>query len=685
MVRIRVADSCRRGGRDCTGPNTRYMNTLLSSLFAFSVLSTVSIAAIAGPSGIQSLLAQRVSESSGVGIVVGVVDRNGVKVYQAGSSGTARALDSHTLFELGSVTKTFTATILATMVLDGSVKLDDPVSKYLPAGVRVPSRNGKQITLLNLATQHSGLPRLPTNMDPGGPDPYAHYSIADMYAFLETYQLPRDPGRSFEYSNLGIGLLGDALANRAHMSYARLLQTRVLGPLGMTETAIALTPSEKSRLAAGHDVDDDVVVPWNFEAIAPAGAIRSTVADMLKYVRCNMGQGPLARACLFAQKPRATFPPGNHIGLVWWSGDLEAIVHHGGDTAGYHASVAVSPDHTKGTVVLTNGGASVDDVAVHVIDPKFPVASVRYPPTIQLASSTLDTYVGMYEDKADDLTFAVRHVGNSLTAQLAGQPQIRLFASKPDAFYLRAVDANISFSRSADGKVSGLSLHQNGQIANAVRTSTVATTPTAAPSSSPPASASASASPASTPLVLDAGALDEYVGAYDAGQGFVLTVTRDNSQLMVQATGQEAAAVYPSAKDKFYYKIVDAQIDFQRDAGGKVVGLVLHQNGRSIAATRSAAVVPTFPPVVQLDGATLDEYVGTYLVSPSAAFTITRNGDQLSIQLTGQSAIPIFASAKDSFFCKAVDAQVSFDRDANGKVIKLVLHQGGRDVPAMKS
>ena len=646
-------------------------------------MSTVSIAAVAGPPGIQSLLDQRVSGSSGVGIVVGVIDRNGVRMYQAGSSGTARALDSHTLFELGSVTKTFTATILSTMVLDGSVKLDDPVSKYLPAGVRVPSRNGKQITLLNLATQHSGLPRLPTNMDPGGPDPYAHYSVADMYAFLSTYKLPRDPGRSFEYSNLGIGLLGDALANRAHMSYAQLLQARVLGPLGMTETAIALTPSEKMRFAVGHDVDDDAVVPWNFEAIAPAGAIRSTVADMLKYVRCNMGQGPIAQACLFAQKPRATFPPGNHIGLVWWSGDLEAIIHHGGDTAGYHASVAISPDHTKGTVVLTNGGAAVDDVAVQVIDPKLPVASVRYPPAIQLASATLDTYVGMYDDKADGLTFAVRHVGNSLTAQLAGQPQFRLYASKQDAFYLRAVDANITFSRSADGNVSGLTLYQNSLIADAVRTSTIATTPTAAPSSA----ASATAAPASTPLALDAAALDEYVGTYDTGQGLELTVFRNDLQLMVQATGQEAAAVYASAKDKFYYKIVDAQIDFQRDERGKVVKLVLHQNGRDLVAAKPGVAIPqpSYPPVVTLDSATLDEYVGTYVASPGLAFNVTRKGAQLLVQLTGQPANDVYASAKDEFDYKIVDARISFERDANGKVKDLVLHQNGHDIPAVKT
>ncbi len=523
------------------------------------------------------MLDHRVSGDAGVGIVAGVVDRGCVRFYRSGASGTSRTLDAHTLFEIGSVTKTFTATILSTMVLDGSVKLDDPVSKYLPALVHVPTRDGKQITLLELATQHSGLPRMPTNMDPGGPDPYAHYSIHDLYSFLDSYKLTRDPGQSFEYSNLGVALLGDALANRAHMSYGRLLQTRILDPLGMTETAMTLTPTERARFAAGHDADNNSVPPWNFESIAPAGAIRSTAADMVRYVRCNMGQGPLAKACLFAQQPRSKFP-GNRIGLVWWTGDVVPIIHHGGDTAGYHASVAIASDHLRGVVVLTNGGAPVDDVAVHIVDPLLPVA--------------------------------------------------------------------------AD---------------------------TAAPS---PA-----ATPAPAPSMVESENLDDYTGTYDSGQGLSFIVTRSGTQLMVQLTGQPAVPVYESATDKFYYKVVDAQIEFVRGADGKVAKLVLHQGGSSITAARPGVALPqpSFPPVVTLNSATLESYVGTYVASPGAAFTVTRTGDQILIQLTGQAAIPVYPSAKDSFYYKVVDAQVTFVRDANGKITQLILHQNGRDIPAVRS
>jgi D-alanyl-D-alanine-carboxypeptidase/D-alanyl-D-alanine-endopeptidase len=223
------------------------------ALALLSVSPVVSLAAIpAGDAAYQQLLAARVAPAPGLGIVVGVVDHGKTAVYKAGATGNAVPLDERTVFEIGSVTKTFTGTILASMVRDGSVRLDDPVAKYLPESVHVPRRNGKVITLLNLATQHSGLPRVPSNLDVGSPDPYATYTTQKLYAFLNGYKLTRDPGESFEYSNLGVGLLGVALANRAHTSYEDLLRQRVLGPLGMDHTFVSAPGMRQTLVAAAH-------------------------------------------------------------------------------------------------------------------------------------------------------------------------------------------------------------------------------------------------------------------------------------------------------------------------------------------------------------------------------------------------------------------------------------------------
>lgn len=523
----------------------------------------------------QTALDQRVAGQPGIGIIVGVINHGTVTVYKAGSSGTSRPLDEHTLFEIGSVTKTFTATILASMALDGSVSLDDPVSKYLPTGVTAPSRSSKQITLLNLATQHSGLPRLPSNLKLADQDdPYADYTLADLYAFLNSYKLTRDPGQSFEYSNLGIGLLGDALANRAGVSYATLLRDRVLAPLHMDDTTIVTTPQLRPYVAQGHDADGNNADPWTFQAIAPAGAIRSSLADMMKYLRCNMGQGTLADACLFAQQPRDTLP-GNHIGLVWWTSDATGIIHHGGDTAGYHAWVAVSPDRNTGAVVLTNGGFStVADVAMHAVDPALAMAQPQQPAHLDVA--VLKQYVGTYKAwQGQDLTFTVRLVGSTVQVQLTGQAFANIYPSSKDHFYYRVVDAQIDFTRDADGKINALVLHQNGTTMVAARAGM-----------KPPPEASASFPPT---VSLDLPTLASYVGTYTAGEGLQFTVVLSGAQLMVQLTGQPSEPVFATAKDHFYYKIVNAQIDFERDASGAVQDLILHQNGQDIKAAKAAS------------------------------------------------------------------------------------------------
>ena len=539
-----------------------------SSGSATPVSASASPASVPSALPLQALLDAREKSIDRSGIIVGAVDGGTTTIYTAGTSGTGRPIDEHTLFEIGSVTKTFTATILASMVRDGSVSLDDPVAKYLPAGVTVPERHGKKITLLNLATQHSGLPRLPTNLDiTHTTDPYATYTVAQMYAFLSHYKLTRDPGAQFEYSNYGVALLGQALANRAHTSYADLLRKRVLDPLGMHDTSLALSAEQRTRFAAGGTVDGDAAPPWTITlAIAPAGGIHSSMADMLKYLRCNMGQGPLAKTCLFAQQPRDTFP-GNHIGLIWWTGDTRHIVHHGGDTAGYHASIAIAPDRTRGAVVLANGGLPVEDVAIHTLDATVPLASL--PPSIPVDSATLDTYVGDYRSKDGSDTFTITRNGDHLMARLSKQDAIRLYASEPDTFYPRVVAATIQFVRTG-GVVSALILKQDGQTGIFTK---------------PGMQAPAESSMYPPVVKLDAATLREYIGNYSSSYG-IFYVTLADGQLMVRLAGQPALPTFPSARDHFYYKVVDAQIEFQRDAKGNVTGLTLHQNGAIIPATR---------------------------------------------------------------------------------------------------
>ncbi|MEA1928937.1 MAG: serine hydrolase domain-containing protein, partial [Candidatus Auribacterota bacterium] len=205
------------------------------------------------------------------GIVVGVIEGDKDTIFNFGtvSRDSQKAPDGKTVFEIGSVSKTFTALLLAVLVVEGRVNLDDPVRKFLPDSVPVPRKGKREITLSDLATHISGLPRMPDNVEPEDPlNPYADYTAEKMYTFLSTYQLPRGPGEIYEYSNLGSGLLGHVLACREKKDFEVLVREKICRPLGLKNTGITLSPDQRSRFAKGHDLEGGPVSHWDFSVLA---------------------------------------------------------------------------------------------------------------------------------------------------------------------------------------------------------------------------------------------------------------------------------------------------------------------------------------------------------------------------------------------------------------------------------
>src|SRR5437588_859168 len=268
----------------------------------------MSMSANAGvlPERVEKAAQERIAAGTHQTLVFGVVDGDNSEVVAFGKLDNGAAPDGDTVYEIGSVTKTFTATLLAQAVLSGRVTLDTPVAQLLP-DFKIPSRGGKEITLGELATQHSGLPRLPSNLLPkDAANPYADYDVAKLKAFLAEYELPRDPGASYEYSNLGFGLLGYALAQLEHTTYGVVAHEEILEPLGMTMSSTGFTDAMRAHLAPGHDGAGKAAKNWDLDALAGAGAVRSTANDMLRYLKANMGIGrsPLTAAMKLAQQPR---------------------------------------------------------------------------------------------------------------------------------------------------------------------------------------------------------------------------------------------------------------------------------------------------------------------------------------------------------------------------------------------
>jgi serine-type D-Ala-D-Ala carboxypeptidase/endopeptidase len=528
-----------------------------------------SMSANAGPlpERVEKVAQERVAAGTYQTLIFGVVDGDKSEVVAFGKLDNGKAPDRDTVYEIGSITKTFTATLLAKAALSGRVTLDTAVAQLLP-DFKIPSRGGKEITLGYLATQYSGLPRMPSNFLPKDPsNPYADYDAVKLKAFLAGYELPRDPGASYEYSNLGFGLLGYALAHLDHTTYDAMTDAEILKPLGMTMSGTVFTDAMRAHLAPGHDVTGNAANNWNLDALAGAGAIRSTANDMLRYLKANMGidQSPLAAAMKLAQQPRSNVGRSMRIGLAWMTTN-KGIVWHNGMTGGYTSFLGFTADGRRGVIILSNTAVDADDLGFATLDADAPLRPVYK--AIVLPSASLDDYVGTYK-LADKFLLQVFRVNDGLFARATGQGAFPIFPFAPNEFFAKVAGISMSFTRDPMGVVNGLVLHQNGDRA------------------APKLNAS-ELPPELQEIALDATALGDYVGKYRFNFG-ILDVALRSDHLEAQLTGQSAFPIFASAKDKFFYKIVDAQLDFERDAGGKVVAVVLHQNGHDMRAPRITA------------------------------------------------------------------------------------------------
>ncbi len=430
------------------------------------------LAATAGE--IRTILISRVDESKrAVGIVVGTIDEKGRQITAYGKSSQDRPQppDGDTVFEIGSITKVFTSLLLADMVERSEVKLDDPVAKFLPESVKVPDHDGRHITLLDLSMQVSGLPRLPANLKPADPaNPYADYNAPRLYEFLSSHTLTRAPGAKYEYSNLGAGLLGHALARRAGMDYEALVRRRILSPLGMNDTSIALSEAQKKRLAAGYNAALRPVKNWDLDALAGAGALRSTANDMLKFLAANLELTgtPLQPAMRrMRSMRRETGAPDLEIAMAWHilTKFGAQIVWHNGGTAGYRSFTGFDPVKKKGVIVLCNTFLDIDDVGRHILESQYPLATLTAPKQraeVKIDPAILANYAGEYE-LTPQFSITVTGEEGRLFAQATGQPRFELFAEKETEFFLKVVDAQITFGKDDSGQVTHLVLHQNGR------------------------------------------------------------------------------------------------------------------------------------------------------------------------------------------------------------------------------
>ena len=530
-------------------------------LFLLALLA-IPLTAATPPSDLQARLDTWIKGQPG-GVAVAWVDADGAAFFQSGQfDGTdPRPITPDTQFELGSITKVFTALLLAESERLGKVSRSDPAAKYLLQPADPDQAPLAKITLLSLTTHTSGLPRLSSNIGANpdaNQDPYARYDRALLVEAFRTDGATAPAGRGVAYSNFGAAVLGEALGAAWGTSYAGALRTHVLEPLGMKATTVGLAGlPPPPDFPLGH-ANGKTVPNWTFQAYAPAGALRSSVREMAIFLAACLDKdaSPLHAAIEAAIRPQQALDDlVGHIGLGWFITE-EGVIWHNGATAGSHAFVAFNPKAGAGIVILANVQLPAEPLGFGLLGAKPP-----QPKEVETVKGAAD-YVGRYP-LATAFAIDVTEINGTLRGQATGQPAFAMRAIAADRFAIIGVPAEISFERGADGKVTALVLHQNGVDQRAPR---------------------GELPPPPKEVALPVETLREYAGEYPLVPQFVITITETDGALFAQATGQGKAPLFASARDEFFYKVVSAQISFQRDSAGKITGLILHQNGRDTLA-----------------------------------------------------------------------------------------------------
>jgi CubicO group peptidase (beta-lactamase class C family) len=323
---------------------------------------------------VDKLLSAYIQTKGNVGLSAAVYYNGADHYYNYGETkvGTHELPDAHTLYEIGSITKTFTATLLAKAVTDGLVTLDDHITKFLPDSVAA-NVDISTITLRELSNHTSGLPRMPDNINQTVTDlkqPYEHYDEAHMFAFLKSFKSVRPAGASYEYSNLAQGLLGVILERIYHKPYEELLKLYITTPLQLNNTKIRLTEMDVKHLAQGYDETYNPVAIWRQMSTKAAGAIKSDAADMLKYGKYQLASHNNLLSKALKLTHQQTLDDGvNKVGLGWHylHADADPVIQHSGGTGGYRTAIAVNLNRDLVVVVLTNNASTGDAVGLNLM------------------------------------------------------------------------------------------------------------------------------------------------------------------------------------------------------------------------------------------------------------------------------------------------------------------------------
>lgn len=382
-------------------------------------------------------------------VVVGILDGGKREIYGFGKGPGGKAPDGKTLFELGSVTKIYTGLLLADAVQRREVDLDMPVGELLPPGVTVPTRERRVITLRHLALHSSGLPPLPPSLRVDTPTPFAQYGENQLYADLVRTQLVTTPGERILYSEYASGLLAHALGRKIGGGYPSAVQARILQPLQLRDTFLAVPEEAQARLQPGTDEDLRPAPAWTYDALVGAGGLVSSMRDQLALLEAELdaeagGKGPLRAAMRLTQEAQLE-GAGDNEGLGWQI-DSAGRYWHNGTTGGYHAFVGFDPKTRRAIAILAATKTSLVDstaAALYRVLAGEDVRPPRFPDGAQLRP-----FAGNYDFQGMKLAITV--AGKRLYVEGPGEPKIRMVPISDHEFWIERLQSIVVFEREGD-------------------------------------------------------------------------------------------------------------------------------------------------------------------------------------------------------------------------------------------
>jgi serine-type D-Ala-D-Ala carboxypeptidase/endopeptidase len=445
--------------------------TVLLGSGALTLGARVARAEADGPlpdAAIAAILERRIARRQGVGMVVGVIEPGRRRIVGRGQLSTtdARVPAGGTVFGIASLSKPFTALLLADAVERGELALDRPLAEYLPKGAQLPQSHGRQITLLDIATHTAGMPHeLPDEEQLAARTKGRVAAKVALYDYLAAYRPATEPGAAWSYSNLDYTLIADCLSERTGLDYGTLVARRIAEPLGLTSTAVVLTAAMRAHRASPHTADLQPAPEWS-KPWSPA-PIQTTADDLLTFLAAFLGhfKTPLAPAMAAMLRPRRPAPTiGADQALGWQVAAMRGglVIGHGGGGGGFASSAVYDPAAGVGVVVLSNAEILQEDLSRHVLRPSLPLN--ESPQSILLDDGVLDRLVGTYRDAAGALTIVRREPRGLLLVMPAGY-KAPLTAQGPTRFFVQGyAGLTAEFEVDAAGRASAIAWTLAGNV-----------------------------------------------------------------------------------------------------------------------------------------------------------------------------------------------------------------------------